>query len=79
MLRVLIEIVLKAGIQSESLTRLSAIKKVNTIDERRSKIVRKRDFDCHLSPNWRQMAIEYTVSSDFLSMLRAYLIAAYLM
>ena len=22
-------------------------------------------FDCHLSPDWRQMAIKYTVSSDF--------------
>ena len=27
---------------------------VNTIDERRSKIVRNRVFDCHLSPDWRQ-------------------------
>ena len=24
-------------------------------------------FDCHLSPDWRQMAIENTVSSDFRS------------
>ena len=24
-------------------------------------------FDCHLSPNWRQMAIENSVSNDFLS------------
>ena len=29
----------------------------------RSKIVRNRVFDCHLSPNWRQIAIENTVSS----------------
>ena len=29
------------------------------------KIVRNRVFHCHLSPNWRQMAIENTVSSDF--------------
>ena len=29
------------------------------------KIVRNSVFDCHLSPGWRQMAIENTVSSDF--------------
>ena len=29
------------------------------------KIVRNRVFDCHLSPYWRQMAIENTVSIDF--------------
>ena len=34
----------------------------NTIEERRSKIVRNRVFDCHLLPHWRQMAIENTVS-----------------
>ena len=28
-------------------------------------IVINRVFDCHLSPEWRQMAIENTVSSDF--------------
>ena len=28
-------------------------------------VVRNRVFDCHLSPDWRQMAIEKTVSSDF--------------
>ena len=39
-------------------------KKVNTIDERRSKIVRDRVFDCHLSPEWRQTAIVNIVSSD---------------
>ena len=41
---------------------------VNTIDERRSKIVRNRVSDCHVSPvspDWRQMTIENTVSSDF--------------
>ena len=38
---------------------------VNTIDERRSKIVRNSVFDCYLSPEWRQMAIKNTVSSDF--------------
>ena len=27
--------------------------------------VRNRLFDCHLSPNWRQMAIKNTDSSDF--------------
>ena len=38
---------------------------INTIDERRSKLVRNRVVDCHLSPDWRQIAIENTVSSDF--------------
>ena len=38
--------------------------KRNTIDKRRSKIFRNRVFDCHLLPNWQQMAIKYTVSSD---------------
>ena len=42
-----------------------AIENVNTIDERISKIVRNRVFDCQLSPDWRQMATENTVSSDF--------------
>ena len=45
--------------------RLAAIENVNTIDERRSKTVRNRVLDCHLSPEWRQMAIENTVSIDF--------------
>ena len=35
------------------------------MDKRRSKIVRNRVFDCHLSPDWQQMTIENTVSSDF--------------
>ena len=35
------------------------------MDERRSKIVRKRVFDCYLSPVRRQIAKENTVSSDF--------------
>ena len=38
-----------------------------TIDEPGSKIARNSVFDCHLSPNWRQMAIENSVSNDFLS------------
>ena len=38
-----------------------------TIDELGSKSVRNSVFDCHLSPGWRQMAIENTVSNDFLS------------
>ena len=46
-------------------TGLAAIENVNTNDERRSKIVRNRVFDCLLSPDWRQMAMENTVSSDF--------------
>ena len=46
----------------------------NTIDEHRSIIVINIVFDCHLSPDerqmaspdWRQMAIEITVSSELL-------------
>ena len=30
-----------------------------------SKKVKDRVFDCHLSPDWRQMAIENTVFVDF--------------
>ena len=41
------------------------IKKANTIEERRSKINRNSVFNCHLSPRWRQMAIENTVSIEF--------------
>ena len=40
---------------------------VSTIDERGSKIDRNSVFDCHVSPVWRQMAIENTVSIDFRS------------
>ena len=40
------------------------IENINTIDEHRSKIIRNRVFDCCLSSDWRQMAIENTVSSD---------------
>ena len=43
------------------------LKMLFTIDECGSKIVKSRVFDCHLSPDWRQMAIKNTVSSDFLS------------
>ena len=46
-------------------TRRAYIENVNIIDERRSKIVRNRVFDCLLSPDWRQMAIENAISSDF--------------
>ena len=46
-------------------TGYAAIVNVNTIDERRSKIVRNRVFDCHLSSDWPQMAKENTVSSYF--------------
>ena len=42
-------------------------KTLSTIDERGSKIDRNSVFDSHLSPVWRQMAIENTVSIDFLS------------
>ena len=41
-----------------------AIENVHAIDECGSKIARNRAFDCRLSPDWRQMAIENTVSSD---------------
>ena len=43
----------------------AAIKNVNTIDECRSKTVRNIVFDCRWSPDWRQMTIENTVSSEF--------------
>ena len=33
--------------------RTAAIENVNSIDERRSKIVGNRVFDCHLSPDFR--------------------------
>ena len=36
-----------------------------TLDERGSKINRNSVFDCHLSPDWRQMVIEISVSIDF--------------
>ena len=48
-------------------TGLAAIENVNTIKESRSNTVINRVFDSHLSRNWRQTAIENTVSSDFLS------------
>ena len=38
-----------------------------TIHERGSKIARNSVFDCHLSPDWRQMAIKNSVSNNFLS------------
>ena len=36
-----------------------------TIDKRGSKIDWNSVFDCHLSPDWRQMTIENSVSNDF--------------
>ena len=39
-------------------------KTLPTIDERGSKIDRNSVFDCHLSPVWRQMAIENSVSNQ---------------
>ena len=39
----------------------AAIKNVNTIDERRSNIVRNSVFDCHLSPNWRGVNISNVI------------------
>ena len=38
-----------------------------TIDERGSKTARNSVFNCHLSPVGRQMAIENSVSNDFLA------------
>ena len=45
--------------------RIGGSRNVNTIDEFGSKKARNSVIDSHLSPNWRQMAIENTVSSDF--------------
>ena len=42
-------------------------KTLSTIDERGSKVYKNNVFDCHLSPVGHQMAIENTVSIDFLS------------
>ena len=55
-------------------------KTLSTIDERVSKIDSNSVFDCHLSPVWRQMAIENSVSNDFYlrsSIVLAFSIAAY--
>ena len=38
-----------------------------TIDELGSKNARHCVFDCHLLPNWHQMATKNSVSNDFLS------------
>ena len=38
-----------------------------TIDISGSKIARNSVFDCHLSPDGRQTAIDNSVSNDFLS------------
>ena len=38
-----------------------------TIGKRGSKFVKNSVFDCHLSPVGRQMAIENSVSNNFLS------------
>ena len=51
-----------------------------TIDEHGSKIARNSVFDCQLSPNWRQMAIENSVSDHFYlssSIVLTFSIAAY--
>ena len=50
-------------------TKYAAIVHANTVDECRIKIVRNRVFDCNLSPDWRQLAIKNTVSSNFRSHL----------
>ena len=46
-------------------TGYAAIENVNIIDERRSKIVRNRVYDRHLSPERGQKTIENIVSSVF--------------
>ena len=56
---------MKINTKSFNGTRKAAIEKVNNIDECRSKIVKNRVFNCFLLPNWRQMTIKNTVSSDF--------------
>ena len=38
---------------------------ISSTNEDQNSQVRKRVFDFHLSPDWRQMAIKNTVSSDF--------------
>ena len=40
-------------------------KTLSTIDDRGSKVDRNSVFDCHLSPVWRQMATENSVSNYF--------------
>ena len=55
-------------------------KTLSTIDKRGSKIDKNSVFDCHLSPVWRQIAIENSVSNDFYlrsSIVLAFSIAAY--
>ena len=59
------KIYIAVGFLLNTHTEEAAIENVNNIDDRRSKIVRNRVFDCHLSPDWRQMAIFNTVSSFF--------------
>ena len=56
---------LKKDQRLKSHTSNVAIENANIVDECRSKIVRNRVLDCHLSPNWRQMTIKNTVSIDF--------------
>ena len=45
--------------------RQAAIENVGTIANVDKKLLENRVFDCHSLPNWGQMAIENTVSSDF--------------
>ena len=55
-------------------------KRLTTIDERGSKIARNSVFDCHLSHDRRQIAIENSVSNDFYlrsSIILTFSIAAY--
>ena len=42
------------------------LKKLLTINEHGSKIDRNSVFDCHLLPVWQQIAIENSVSNNFL-------------
>ena len=55
-------------------------KRLLTIDEHESEIARNSVFHCHLSPVWRQMAIENSVSKVFdlrSSIVLTFLIVAY--
>ena len=45
--------------------RIGGNQNISIIDYIDKKIVRNRVFHCHLSPDWRQMAMENTVSNNF--------------
>ena len=59
----------------------AAIENANTFENRGSKIVTNSVFDCHLSPQWRKIAIEKHCFSSFSirvhRLVKAFSIAAY--